>query len=426
MSVPTPILQYNLSDATMKGLLPSGYTPLAYVEFTSANRLINTGITSNNNLKFESKWGNLTHGGYLYGDGNIISAYASMSDTYNWRWGTLAPSPTPIIDSKINYVEQSKNGVKINGVLQSTYSGTPSFNSASSIYLFGHATNSTYYLTGRCYYFKIWNNGSLVRDFVPCINSSNVVGLYDLVGRQFYSPSSNVLKAGPELAVGKGGGKSLPEEYQQVEYLESTGTQYININYPYDSTNTTYKVNCMFQMTTVNSPYQAVYGAYTSEQHNSFRLLRSNNDSSLLITTNGRAGGNNNSQNVGSIFNVFTINHTYDSYTINNLTTNSSWTNNSPVHGGGSDTNSQFYLFSQTPTGCLASERIHYFKLYTGTTLVRNFVPCYCKSDGKPGMYDTIDGVFYTNAGSDEFILGPNITNCYTSEDDTNASKKYL
>ena len=48
MSVPTPILQYTLSDATMKGLLPSGYTPLAYVEFTGTQH-IDTGIKANQN-----------------------------------------------------------------------------------------------------------------------------------------------------------------------------------------------------------------------------------------------------------------------------------------------------------------------------------------------------------------------------------------
>jgi len=33
--------------------------------------------------------------------------------------------------------------------------------------------------------------------------------------------------------------------------------------------------------------------------------------------------------------------------------------------------------------------------------------PCYRKSDNKPGMYDLTNGVFYTNAGSGEFIYGP-------------------
>ena len=34
MSIPTPLIQYSLSDATMKDLLPSGYLPLEYIEST--------------------------------------------------------------------------------------------------------------------------------------------------------------------------------------------------------------------------------------------------------------------------------------------------------------------------------------------------------------------------------------------------------
>lgn len=53
---------------------------------------------------------------------------------------------------------------------------------------------------------------------------------------------------------------------------------------------------------------------------------------------------------------------------------------------------------------------------YAKFGVARNFIPCYRKSDMKPGMYDTVTGTFYTNQGSGEFILGPSITNCYTSE----------
>jgi len=45
--------------------------------------------------------------------------------------------------------------------------------------------------------------------------------------------------------------------------------------------------------------------------------------------------------------------------------------------------------------------------MWDGTTLVRNMIPCYRRSDLKPGMYDTVNNVFYTNSGSGEFILGP-------------------
>ena len=51
--------------------------------------------------------------------------------------------------------------------------------------------------------------------------------------------------------------------------------------------------------------------------------------------------------------------------------------------------------------------KIYEFKLYDNDILVRNFIPCYRKIDNVPGMYDVVNGVFYTNAGTDEFITDP-------------------
>lgn len=38
-----------------------------------------------------------------------------------------------------------------------------------------------------------------------------------------------------------------------------------------------------------------------------------------------------------------------------------------------------------------------------------NLVPCYRKSDGEIGMYDLVNGVFYTNSGSGTFIKGDDV-----------------
>lgn len=39
-------------------------------------------------------------------------------------------------------------------------------------------------------------------------------------------------------------------------------------------------------------------------------------------------------------------------------------------------------------------------KMYTDYVQVRDFVPCYRKSDSEPGLYDLINNVFYTNTGT--------------------------
>lgn len=38
----------------------------------------------------------------------------------------------------------------------------------------------------RVYSFKLYDNGTLIRDFIPCIKPSGEYGLYDVVNNQFY------------------------------------------------------------------------------------------------------------------------------------------------------------------------------------------------------------------------------------------------
>lgn len=44
----------------------------------------------------------------------------------------------------------------------------------------------------RIYYAKIWSQGELVRNLIPCINSESVAGLYDKVEGKFYSSPNGV------------------------------------------------------------------------------------------------------------------------------------------------------------------------------------------------------------------------------------------
>ena len=47
----------------------------------------------------------------------------------------------------------------------------------------------------------------------------------------------------------------------------------------------------------------------------------------------------------------------------------------------------------------------YWLKIYIDNALAGHFIPCYRKSDNEPGMYDTVSGTFYTNAGSGDFII---------------------
>ena len=49
------------------------------------------------------------------------------------------------------------------------------------------------------------------------------------------------------------------------------------------------------------------------------------------------------------------------------------------------------------------------FKAYTGVTLVRDLIPCYRIADNEIGMYDIVNDVFYTNAGTGTFTKGADV-----------------
>ena len=73
--------------------------------------------------------------------------------------------------------------------------------------------------------------------------------------------------------------------------------------------------------------------------------------------------------------------------------------------------------------------KIYYFKVTDKSTgkLERNMIPCYRKSDNVIGLYDTVNGEFYTNKGTGMFDKGSNedieyissTTQVITNEDHT-------
>jgi hypothetical protein len=53
---------------------------------------------------------------------------------------------------------------------------------------------------GKIEYIKMWENGKLIKDFVPAKYSDGRIGLYDLIGKTFYGNlGSGTFEAGPEV-----------------------------------------------------------------------------------------------------------------------------------------------------------------------------------------------------------------------------------
>ena len=58
------------------------------------------------------------------------------------------------------------------------------------------------YIKYRLYSFRVWQNKSMIRDMYPCYlkSDSQVVGMYDLIGNQFYgNDGTGIFYKGPDV-----------------------------------------------------------------------------------------------------------------------------------------------------------------------------------------------------------------------------------
>lgn len=178
----------------------------------------------------------------------------------------------------------------------------------------------------------------------------------------------------------------LNNDYQRLEYLESNGTQYINTEvYPVSGKHTA-MVNYMMTKA-VKSREQWAFGQW-------------------YYSAGWRCGGATNSYSTHTKNTScgFTYTNGGVGTKVLGMSTNCPITSEFPM-----------FLFAQQSAGNAEYVDASYFRIYEcriweNQNLIRDFIPCYRKSDSKPGMYDIINDVFYVNQGTGEFIIGPEVT----------------
>ena len=239
---------------------------------------------------------------------------------------------------------------------------------------------------------KIWDNNVLVRDFVPCYRKTDDVGgLYDLVTREFYSNAAdneNFIVGNP---INISPLQRLPNDYQEIEYLESDGTQYIDTGF--HATNYT----CIETKCNVLGPY-SVYG--TTRSYNYTAGI--NVPGGYFYYWNRESGGPAAPTNATGIQIVKQDN-------------NSCYRNGELVHTYDEEVFTDpfsLYLFARNydnQPNDAGNIRIYYLTISENNASVHNFIPCYRKSNGEGGMYDLVNETFYANSGTGEFICGRDI-----------------
>ena len=196
----------------------------------------------------------------------------------------------------------------------------------------------------------------------------------------------------------------LPKEYQQVEYLESTGTQYINTEWAYDIGMPVYlKPNYHIVCKCGSDDDYSIFGsklAFNLTGLNGYYKFRGYSEYYTI-------------DNTGIPVSLDPI--TWD-FNNNTLTADGEYiTSFSSIAGSGGGR--PIFLFARSDGYNVddmgGTVRIYHFKVSSNPfnnsdaiTNIRDMYPCIRKSDNKPGMYDIITNQFFTNSGTGEFITG--------------------
>ena len=188
------------SGNTIQTLLPVEYQQVEYIESTGT-QYIDTGVLASENNSFEVKaqlvhtntasqtiWGGRNSATNNEIQGNQLSC-VKANQSYQFNCGNIAIAGDAF-DKNLHIYKASKNALYIDGNLSCTVA-TSQITTENNVYLFATNTNGDVGFGGgdlKIYYCKIWNNETLLRDYIPCYRKAdNVIGLYDIVNNVFYT-----------------------------------------------------------------------------------------------------------------------------------------------------------------------------------------------------------------------------------------------
>lgn len=185
----------------------------------------------------------------------------------------------------------------------------------------------------------------------------------------------------------------IPQEYQLVEYLHSeTGTAYIRTGISSSDVGIWRMKQVIYQNPTTNS-------GSGGQIPGAFYRMGCLSDGRLYLHYG--AGGTELSAMLNDYaMHEYEINMIYNIYKIDNVTLALQASALGAI---------ELYLFiSNGAMNRYINSAIAYCEFYNLIgEVTRKFYPVYRIADNKPGMYDIVNGVFYTNQGTGEFTVGP-------------------
>lgn len=236
---------------------------------------------------------------------------------------------------------------------------------------------------------------------VRCVSNLTPLQFRDWYVNQYGTLQHNVLSS--ELSAGRDiaifpKSNYLPTGYEELEYIEATGTQYINTNvYPAPNVQTNLKIG-----KTANTFTK--FGSFAAAGSNYQVLL------STTIANNYYCSlwsSSVNFQYIVSTLDTFTIkfNKPGSKFSIDNnadvqLTPMTPMNTSNPIG---------IFSFRGSSSSSTAIGRVYYIEIFNNETNEMLFkgIPARRTSDGSVGFYDTVTNTLFTNVGTGSFITGP-------------------
>ena len=372
---------------TPSSRLPEGYTEVQYIQSTGT-QYIDSGLALSKSDSYIysilAQFSNDAYGGangYMQFMSGIASgAKATIKVVYD---GQTHVERVYVDDTQKSQTDWTStyNGVNVKiGILKMGDQNNGWFSGAPQI--------------GKIFALTILSGENLIRDFVPCIDPTGAVGLYDLVDGKFYgNAGTGVFLAGPPRA-------TLPEGYMQLEYIESSGSQRIDTGF---QPNQNSRVLIDAEILSKNSGTDHHIGTVLSNSNYWTLRLRADR-TGFAARYDGRPLTN--LTHTGIVFARHFFDHNKNVVQIDGGATTTfaaaTWsaTANLPIF---------CYTDSGTRFSSYTSMRLYLHEIYDNGTLIRFFVPCK-NAAGAAGLYDLVNGKFYGNAGTGSFTAGPVVT----------------
>ena len=280
------------------------------------------------------------------------------------------------------------------------------------------------------YSFKIKKAGELVVNMVPAKRlSDNVVGFYDTVRDRFFTnagtgtitaddaavptpdyPMNIVTNNGVLKARHQSG---LPLGYTLLEYIESSGTQYIDTGIKVTQNDRVEVRYCYHENSSVGTSGRIAGGRYTSGSPRDALALGSQNGKADPTTNMFSQFGTGGTAYAGPrivIGDWFTAKSSADGYYVNDTAYQA------PIPTDDFETpyTVKLFAFEQSapggdPTIGCGVGRCADFKIYTNNVLMMDLVPAK-NSSNVIGMYDLVSGQFFTNQGTGTFTAGNTVS----------------